>query len=103
VVYPRSERYAHQQRRGEHLVHHRRAILRDSREIVVAGRTFINPLVAVTISITILGAADTAPPLAVIALRPGRSTTIAGIILCRADTRHHSEAHRNGSPKLATT
>ncbi|MET3923751.1 multidrug DMT transporter permease [Arthrobacter sp. UYEF20] len=54
---------------------------RGTPELVVAGLTVIDPLVAVTIGITILGEADTAPPLAFVAFLLAGATAIAGVIL----------------------
>ncbi|MET4146198.1 DMT family transporter [Arthrobacter sp. UYCo732] len=52
-----------------------------SSELVVAGLTVIDPLVAVTLGITILGEADSAPPQAFIAFLLAGATAIAGVIL----------------------
>jgi drug/metabolite transporter (DMT)-like permease len=54
---------------------------RGTPEIVVAGLTVIDPLVAVTIGITVLGEADTAPLSAVLAFILAGATAIAGVIL----------------------
>ncbi|WP_028275195.1 DMT family transporter [Arthrobacter sp. I3] len=54
---------------------------RGTPELVVAGLTVIDPLVAVTLGIVILGEADTAPPLAIIAFVLAGATAIAGVIL----------------------
>lgn len=54
---------------------------RGTPELVVAGLTVIDPLVAVTIGITVLGEADTAPPQALIAFLLAGATAVAGVIL----------------------
>ncbi|MET3811940.1 multidrug DMT transporter permease [Arthrobacter sp. UYEF3] len=54
---------------------------RGTPDLVVAGLTVIDPLVAVTIGITILGEADTAPPQAFIAFLLAGATAVAGVIL----------------------
>lgn len=54
---------------------------RGSPELVVAGLTVIDPLVAVTIGIIILGEADTAPLPALVAFVLAGSTAVAGVIL----------------------
>lgn len=54
---------------------------RGTSELVVAGLTVIDPLVAVTIGIVILGEADTAPPLAFVAFVLAGATAVAGVAL----------------------
>lgn len=54
---------------------------RGTSELVVAGLTVIDPLVAVTIGIAILGEADTAAPLAFLAFVLSGATAVAGVIL----------------------
>lgn len=54
---------------------------RGTSELVVAGLTVIDPLVAVTLGILVLGEADTAPPQALIAFVLAGATAIAGVIL----------------------
>jgi drug/metabolite transporter (DMT)-like permease len=54
---------------------------RGTSELVVAGLTVIDPLVAVTIGVTVLGEADTAPPQAFIAFVLAGATAVAGVIL----------------------
>jgi drug/metabolite transporter (DMT)-like permease len=54
---------------------------RGTPELVVAGLTVIDPLIAVTIGITVLGEADTAPPQAFIAFGLAGATALAGVIL----------------------
>lgn len=73
---------------------------RGTPELVVAGLTVIDPLVAVTIGITILGEAGTAPPQAVVAFGLAGATAIAGVILLAtvktkpSRTRRHKNKHR---------
>lgn len=54
---------------------------RGSSELVVAGLTVIDPLVAVILGITVLGEADTAPPLAFVGFGLAGATAVAGVIL----------------------
>ncbi|WP_091256240.1 multidrug DMT transporter permease [Arthrobacter sp. ok909] len=54
---------------------------RGTPELVVAGLTVIDPLVAVTIGIAILGEADTAPPMAFVAFVLAGATAVTGVIL----------------------
>ena len=54
---------------------------RGTPELVVAGLTVIDPLVAVTIGITVLGEADTAPAEAFIAFLLAGATAVAGVVL----------------------
>ncbi|MBT2550983.1 multidrug DMT transporter permease [Arthrobacter sp. ISL-65] len=54
---------------------------RGSAELVVAGLTVIDPLVAVTIGITVLGEAGTAPPVAVAAFILAGVFAVAGVLL----------------------
>ena len=54
---------------------------RGTPELVVAGLTVIDPLVAVAIGITILGEADAAPPLAIVLFLVSGAIAIAGVIL----------------------
>ena len=54
---------------------------RGTPELVVAGLTVIDPLVAVAIGITILGEADAAPPLAIILFLLSGATAVAGVFL----------------------
>ncbi|MHC6594258.1 DMT family protein [Arthrobacter sp. C152] len=54
---------------------------RGTPELVVAGLTVIDPLVAVAIGITILGEADTAPPLAIVLFLLSGATAVAGVFL----------------------
>src|SRR6478609_1315246 len=54
---------------------------RGTSELVVAGLTVIDPLVAVTLGITVLGEADTAPAEAFIAFLLAGATAVAGVIL----------------------
>jgi drug/metabolite transporter (DMT)-like permease len=54
---------------------------RGTSELVVAGLTVIDPLVAVTLGITVLGEADTAPAPAFIAFFLAGATAVAGVLL----------------------
>ncbi|MGO4230009.1 DMT family transporter [Arthrobacter sp. YAF34] len=54
---------------------------RGTSELVVAGLTVIDPLVAVTLGITVLGEADTAPAEAFIAFLLAGATAVAGVLL----------------------
>jgi len=54
---------------------------RGTPELVVAGLTVIDPLVAVTLGITVLGEADAAPAEAFIAFLIAGATAIAGVLL----------------------
>lgn len=54
---------------------------RGTPELVVAGLTVIDPLVAVTLGITVLGEAETAPLQAIIAFLLAGATAVAGVIL----------------------
>ena len=54
---------------------------RGTPELVVAGLTVIDPLVAVTLGITVLGEADTAPLQAFIAFILAGAVAVAGVIL----------------------
>jgi len=54
---------------------------RGTPELVVAGLTVIDPLVAVTLGITVLGEADTAPAAAFIAFLLAGATAVAGVLL----------------------
>lgn len=54
---------------------------RGTSELVVAGLTVIDPLVAVTLGITVLGEADTAPAEAFIAFLLAGATAVAGVFL----------------------
>jgi drug/metabolite transporter (DMT)-like permease len=50
-------------------------------ELVVAGLTVIDPLIAVTLGITVLGEADTAPAQAFLGFALAGATAVAGVIL----------------------
>jgi len=54
---------------------------RGTPELVVAGLTVIDPLVAVTLGIAVLGEADTAPAAAFIAFLLAGATAVAGVLL----------------------
>ncbi|GAA2129226.1 hypothetical protein GCM10009825_09290 [Arthrobacter humicola] len=54
---------------------------RGTSELVVAGLTVIDPLVAVTLGIAVLGEADTAPAEAFIAFLLAGATAVAGVLL----------------------
>lgn len=73
---------------------------RGTPELVVAGLTVIDPLVAVTLGIAILGEADTAPPLAFAAFVLAGATAVAGVILLatvKTSPAKTPAAHGNGS------
>ena len=52
-----------------------------SDELVVAGLTVVDPMVAVTLGITVLGEADTAPPAAYVGFLAAGAAAIAGVWL----------------------
>jgi drug/metabolite transporter (DMT)-like permease len=54
---------------------------RGTPDLVVAGLTVIDPLIAVAIGVTILGEADAAPPLAFVAFVLAGATAVAGVLL----------------------
>ncbi|GAB2749031.1 DMT family transporter [Sinomonas soli] len=62
---------------GAYLVQN--AHTRGSSELVVAGLTVVDPLVAVTIGITVLGEADTAPPAAFAGFILAGAVAVAGV------------------------
>ncbi|WP_250545791.1 multidrug DMT transporter permease [Paenarthrobacter sp. DKR-5] len=65
---------------------------RGTPELVVAGLTVIDPLVAVTIGITVLGEADAAPPQAFIGFALAGAIAVTGVIvLSTAKTKPASE------------
>jgi drug/metabolite transporter (DMT)-like permease len=68
------------------------AHIRGSSELVVAGLTVVDPLVAVTIGITVLHEADTAPPEAFVAFILAGALAVAGVISLA--TVHTAQAHR---------
>jgi drug/metabolite transporter (DMT)-like permease len=71
---------------------------RGTPELVVAGLTVIDPLVAVALGITILREADTAPPLAFAAFGLAGATAVAGVILlATVKTKQHHAAIRTGT------
>jgi hypothetical protein len=61
-----------------------------SPDLVIAGLTVIDPLVAVAIAISVLGEADNFPALALGGLAVGGALSIAGVILL---ARHHPQTH----------
>lgn len=61
-----------------------------SPDLVIAGLTVIDPLVAVAIAIAVLGEAAMFPPLALVGLGVGGALSIAGVILL---ARHHPQTH----------
>ncbi|MEY4313366.1 MAG: hypothetical protein RLZZ319_875 [Actinomycetota bacterium] len=61
-----------------------------SPDLVIAGLTVIDPLVAVAIAIAVLGEAEMFPPLALVGLGVGGALSIAGVILL---ARHHPQTH----------
>ncbi|HEX9087985.1 MAG TPA: DMT family transporter [Arthrobacter sp.] len=63
---------------------------RGTPELVVAGLTVIDPLVAVAIGIIILGETGTAPPQAYIAFILSGATAVAGVILLATVKQHRA-------------
>jgi threonine/homoserine efflux transporter RhtA len=63
---------------------------RGTPELVVAGLTVIDPLVAVAIGIIILGETGTAPPQAYIAFIISGATAVAGVILLATVKQHRA-------------
>lgn len=61
-----------------------------SPDLVIAGLTVIDPLVAVAIAITVLGEADHFPPFALGGLAVGGALSVIGVILL---ARHHPQTH----------
>lgn len=61
-----------------------------SPDLVIAGLTVIDPLVAVAIAITVLGEADHFPPFALGGLAVGGALSVVGVILL---ARHHPQTH----------
>lgn len=62
-----------------------------SPDLVIAGLTVIDPLVAVAIAITVLGEADRFPPFALAGLGVGGVLSVIGVILL---ARHHPQTLR---------
>ncbi len=61
-----------------------------SPDLVIAGLTVVDPLVAVAIAIAVLGEAQMFPPLALAGLAVGGALSIVGVILL---ARHHPQTH----------
>lgn len=61
-----------------------------SPDLVIAGLTVIDPLVAVAIAITVLGEADRFPPFALTGLAVGGALSVIGVVLL---ARHHPQTH----------
>lgn len=61
-----------------------------SPDLVIAGLTVIDPLVAVAIAITVLGEADQFPPFALGGLAIGGVLSVIGVVLL---ARHHPQTH----------
>jgi hypothetical protein len=61
-----------------------------SPDLVIAGLTVIDPLVAVAIAITVLGEADHFPPFAFGGLAVGGILSVIGVVLL---ARHHPQTH----------
>jgi hypothetical protein len=61
-----------------------------SPDLVIAGLTVIDPLVAVAIAITVLGEADRFPPFALTGLAVGGVLSVVGVVLL---ARHHPQTH----------
>jgi hypothetical protein len=64
-----------------------------SPDLVIAGLTVIDPLVAVAIAITVLGEADHFPPFAFGGLAVGGILSVIGVVLL---ARHHPQTHHYG-------
>jgi hypothetical protein len=62
-----------------------------SPDLVIAGLTVIDPLVAVAIAITVLGEADRFPPFALAGLAIGGILSVVGVVLL---ARHHPQTLR---------
>ncbi len=62
-----------------------------SPDLVIAGLTVIDPLVAVAIAITVLGEADRFPPFALAGLGVGGTLSVIGVVLL---ARHHPQTLR---------
>jgi hypothetical protein len=62
-----------------------------SPDLVIAGLTVIDPLVAVAIAITVMGEADRFPPFAIGGLAAGGLLSVIGVVLL---ARHHPQTHR---------
>jgi len=62
-----------------------------SPDLVIAGLTVIDPLVAVAIAITVLGEADRFPPFALAGLAVGGALSVIGVVLL---ARHHPQTMR---------
>jgi hypothetical protein len=62
-----------------------------SPDLVIAGLTVIDPLVAVAIAITVMGEADRFPPFALAGLGVGGMLSVVGVILL---ARHHPQTLR---------
>ena len=62
-----------------------------SPDLVIAGLTVIDPLIAVAIAITVLGEADRFPPFALAGLGVGGALSVIGVVLL---ARHHPQTLR---------
>ncbi len=62
-----------------------------SPDLVIAGLTVIDPLVAVAIAITVLGEADRFPPFALAGIALGGALSVIGVVLL---ARHHPQTLR---------
>lgn len=62
-----------------------------SPDLVIAGLTVIDPLVAVAIAITVLGEADRFPPFALAGIAVGGALSVIGVVLL---ARHHPQTLR---------
>ena len=61
-----------------------------SPDLVIAGLTVIDPLVAIAIAITVLGEADHFPPFALAGIAFGGALSVVGVVLL---ARHHPQTH----------
>jgi drug/metabolite transporter (DMT)-like permease len=61
-----------------------------SPDLVIAGLTVIDPLVAIAIAITVLREAEMFPPFALVGIALGGALSIVGVVLL---ARHHPQTH----------
>ena len=61
-----------------------------SPDLVIAGLTVIDPLVAIAIAIAVLGEADRFPPFALAGIAVGGALSVVGVVLL---ARHHPQTH----------
>ena len=61
-----------------------------SPDLVIAGLTVIDPLVAIAIAISVLGEASKFPPFALVGIAIGGALSVVGVVLL---ARHHPQTH----------